>query len=150
MMLVKKTILVSLLFVFLCVFSVQKANAQKPVNWTKEQMMEPSQLAALLKEGKNLPIIYSVGPGATIPHSVHIGMTNDEANLASLKKHISALPKDAGIVLYCGCCPFEHCPNVRPAITAMKEQGFTNYKLLNLPKNLKTDWIDKGYPTVKQ
>jgi hypothetical protein len=113
-------------------------------------MMEPSQLAALLKEGKNLPIIYSVGPGATIPHSVHIGMTNDDANLFSLKKHISALPKDAGIVLYCGCCPFEHCPNVRPAITAMKEQGFTNYKLLNLPKNLKTDWIDKGYPTVKQ
>jgi len=23
---------------------------------------------------------------------------------------------------------------------------FTNYYLLNLPHNLKQDWIDKGYP----
>jgi hypothetical protein len=39
---------------------------------------------------------------------------------------------------------------VRPAIAALKTLQFSNYKLLNLPKNLKADWIDKGYPTVKQ
>jgi hypothetical protein len=27
---------------------------------------------------------------------------------------------------------------------------FTNYHLLNLPHNIKTDWISKGYPQVKE
>jgi hypothetical protein len=27
------------------------------------------------------------------------------------------------------------------------EMGFKNAKLLNLPKNIKTDWLDKDYPT---
>jgi thiosulfate/3-mercaptopyruvate sulfurtransferase len=26
---------------------------------------------------------------------------------------------------------------------------FTNYKLLNLSHNVKTDWLDKGYPTAQ-
>ena len=60
-----------------------------------------------------------------------------------------SIPKDTKVVVYCGCCPFEHCPNVRPAIDVLKEMKFTNYYLLNLSHNLKTDWIDKGYPTAK-
>jgi hypothetical protein len=28
--------------------------------------------------------------------------------------------------------------------------GFKNVKALELPENLKTDWIDKGYPTEKR
>jgi len=53
-------------------------------------------------------------------------------------------------VIYCGCCPFEHCPNVRPAFQLLNEMKFTNQKLLNLSTNLKTDWIDKGYPVAKK
>jgi thiosulfate/3-mercaptopyruvate sulfurtransferase len=144
----KKTFFVSLLF-FLTL-SASKAIAQNPVNWKAEDLLEPSALAAVLASGKTIPVIYSVGPGANIPNSIHIGMTNDDANLANLKKSLAALPKAKPVVIYCGCCPFEHCPNVSPAIAALKEMQFTNFKLLNLPKNLKTDWIDKGYPTVKQ
>ena len=128
----------------------QKIHAQSPVNWTKEDLMEPAELATVLAAGKDLPVIFSVGPGATIPHSVHIGMTNDADNLASLKKQLQDLSAEKTVVVYCGCCPFEHCPNIRPAIAVLKELNFTHYKLLNLPKNLKTDWIDKGYPTVKK
>lgn len=138
---------------FTCFFSVLallQAGAQNPINWTKDQLLEPQALAAVLASGKHIPVIFSVGPGASIPHSVHIGMTNDEANLASLKKRAGELPKNAAVVLYCGCCPFENCPNVRPAIAALKKAGLTNYKLLNIPSNLKKDWIDKGYPVVKQ
>lgn len=123
--------------------------AQNPVNWTDKQLMEPSDLAATLKSGKNLPKIFSVGPSAVIPNSIDIGMTKDAENMQKLKEQLSKLPKDTKIVVYCGCCPFEHCPNVRPAIAALKEMKFTNYYLLNIPKNIKTDWIDKGYP-VKQ
>lgn len=107
--------------------------------------MEPEALNAQLKKGKQLPVIISVGPGTTIPHSVGIGMVNDSTNLNKLKTYLAALPKNQPIVLYCGCCPFDHCPNVRPAISVLQQMKFTNYKLLNLPTNLKKDWIDKGY-----
>lgn len=138
--------------VFFCmtaIFFMLQAQSQQAENWTKKELMEPSVLAASIKEGKKLPTIFSVGPGASIPHSIAIGMTNDKANVARLKKQLASLPKTSSVVVYCGCCPFEHCPNVRPAIAALKEAGFTNYKLLNIPSNLKKDWIDKGYPTVK-
>lgn len=136
------------LFAFLFLIVCQ-SNAQNPVNWTKEQLMEPADLAKTLAEGNELPLILSVGPGASIPHSTAIGMTNDKENVDKLKKQLSGVAKDASIVVYCGCCPFEHCPNVRPAIATLKDLGYSNYKLLNLSHNLKTDWIDKGFPTVK-
>ena len=139
-----------LFLLLLPAFLWQKTAAQNPVNWTTEDLMEPSELATKLAAGKDLPVIFSVGPGASIPHSFHIGMTNDKANLGNLKKHLAELPTKSAVVIYCGCCPFEHCPNVRPAIAALKEMQFSNYKLLNLPKNLKADWIDKGYPTGKE
>ena len=131
-----------LVLFFLCGFLVQ---AQKEPNWTKEQLLEPADLNAVLKNGKDLPVIISVGPGASIPYSVGMGMTNDPANLEKIKQYLGTLPKNSSIVLYCGCCPFEHCPNVRPAINVLQQLQFTQYKLLNLPTNLKKDWIDKGY-----
>jgi len=121
--------------------------AQNPENWTSQQLMQPSSLAQLLKTNKNLPVIFCVGPGATIPNSVNVGMTRDKQNLDLFKSKLKPLPLNTSIVIYCGCCPFEHCPNVRPAIDVLKQMNFTNYKLLNLPHNLKTDWIDKGFPT---
>lgn len=139
----KRTLILFFSVLFFCA-----AKAQNPVNWTKDQLLEPAELAKTLAAGKDLPLLISVGPGASIPNSTAIGMTNDKDNVEKLKKQLSGVPKDAAVVVYCGCCPFEHCPNVRPAIAALKELGFSNYKLLNLPKNLKTDWIDKGYPTV--
>lgn len=122
--------------------------AQNPINWTEKQLMEPAELAAAIKENKNLPTIISIGPGSTIPYSTHIGMVNDKEGLSRLRTLLDKLPKDDKIVIYCGCCPFEHCPNVRPAISALKEKKFTNYFLLNIPKNMKTNWIDQGYPVA--
>jgi hypothetical protein len=111
--------------------------------------VEPADLAAKLKANKDLPIIFSVGPGAIIPHSIDIGMVKDEKNLEKFRDQISKLPKSANIIIYCGCCPFEHCPDVRPAIAMLQSMKFTNYLLLNLPDNIKTDWINKGYPVNK-
>ena len=129
-------------------FCTQNAGAQNPQNWTSKQLIEPSELAPVLKT-KNAPVIFSIGPAATIPNSIDIGMVKDKANLDKFKKQLSAFPKKTKIVVYCGCCPYEHCPNVRPAIDVLKEMKFTNYMLLNLPHNIKTDWIDKGFPTEK-
>jgi thiosulfate/3-mercaptopyruvate sulfurtransferase len=135
-----------IIFILASLFAT-KVSAQNPVNWTNDQLMPPSELAALIKEKKNVPLVFSVGPGATIPGSRSIGMVRDEENITKFKKQLDNLPKDTRIVVYCGCCPYEHCPNVRPAIQALKDLKFTNYMLLDLPHNIKIDWIDKGYPS---
>jgi thiosulfate/3-mercaptopyruvate sulfurtransferase len=138
------------LALLLCVLSFNKNSfAQNPENWTKDQLMQPADLAKIVEAGKDLPVILSVGPGAYIPHSVNIGMTKDKENLDKLKRELKTLPKNKKIVVYCGCCPFDHCPNVRPAIKMLKDMKFTNYQLLNLEHNIKTDWIDKGYPEAE-
>jgi thiosulfate/3-mercaptopyruvate sulfurtransferase len=116
-------------------------------NWTEDQLLEPSDLAATLKSGKNIPVIISVGPGATIPSSKDIGMIKEEENLKQFRALLLKLPRNTPVVVYCGCCPFDRCPNVRPAVDLLKELKFSDFKLLNLPHNIKTDWIDKGYPT---
>ncbi|MDQ6889937.1 MAG: rhodanese-like domain-containing protein [Bacteroidota bacterium] len=135
-------------FLFL-IIALENASAQNPINWTKDQLIEPSALAATIKSGKKLPFIFSVGPGAVIPNSIDIGMVKDESNMAKFKASVSKLPKSANIVLYCGCCPFEPCPNVRPALAFLKSEKYNNYHLLNLPHNIKTDWISKGYPSAQ-
>jgi thiosulfate/3-mercaptopyruvate sulfurtransferase len=127
----------------------EKLAAQNPVNWTNKQLIEPAKLAETIKSNKNLPLIFSVGPAAPIPQSKNIGTMKDEGNIARLKEQLASLPKNSKIVVYCGCCPYEHCPNVRPAVQLLKDMKFTNFQLLDLPHNIKTDWIDKGYPVVQ-
>jgi len=144
----KKTIFYFILAIIF--FTFQQCSAQKPVNWTPEQLIEPAALAKTIESNKDLPLIYCVGPGVVIPHSIDIGMTNDEKNVAKFKDSINNLPRNSNIVIYCGCCPFDHCPNVRPAIALLQQMKFTNYHLLDLPHNIKTDWIAKGYPQVKE
>ena len=135
--------------VFLSCFAFSHIHAQNPVNWTDDQLMKPADLAQTLRAEKDLPTLISIGPAALIPHSVNIGMVQEKENLAKLEKQLEPLPKQTSIVLYCGCCPYEHCPNVRPAMALLQKMHFTNYHLLDLPHNFKRDWIDKGYPVVR-
>lgn len=144
----KRKRLFSYLIGVLITLSFSQCKSQKTENWTKDQLMDPAALANTIKSNQNIPFIYCVGPGAVIPHSINIGMTEDKKNLEEFKASISKLPRTANIVIYCGCCPFAKCPNVRPAIAVLKEMKFANYHLLNLPDNIKTDWIAKGYPQI--
>lgn len=113
--------------------------------WTEKQLMSPADLVKIINDpNAQKPIVFSIGPGAVIKNSVDIGPAKE--NLQKLKQALGNLPKDANIVIYCGCCPFEHCPNIRPAFSLLNKMKFTNHKLLNLPQNIKVDWIDKGYP----
>ena len=115
--------------------------------WRADQLMEPSDLAKIIKDpAAKKPLIYSVGPGAAIKGSVEMGAAQEKANLNRLRVALNRLDRKTAIVILCGCCPFEHCPNVRPAFELLNEMKFENHKLLNLTRNLKVDWIDKGYP----
>ncbi len=123
--------------------------AQNAENWTAKQLMEPKDLADAITFKNNIPVIINVGPDAVIPQSIDAGMAKEKEGIKKLKSDLGKLSRDSKVVIYCGCCPFEHCPNVRPAINVLKEMKFTNYFLLNLPHNIKTDWIDKRYPVAK-
>jgi len=115
--------------------------------WTENQLMPPAELAKIIKDkSAQQPIVFSIGPGAIIKGSIDIGPAQEKENLNKLKQRLEKLPKNANIVIYCGCCPFAHCPNIRPAFQLLNEMKFTNQKLLSLQKNIKADWIDKGYP----
>ena len=115
--------------------------------WTEKQLMPPAELAAIINDDKSdKPIIFSIGPSAIIKGSINIGMTKEKENLDKLKQQLNKLPKDKNIIIYCGCCPFEHCPNIRPAFELLNKMKFTNQKLLNLPHNIKVDWINNNYP----
>ena len=126
-------------------YNAGSSNAQEP--WTKAQLMAPADLAALINNpGTKKPLIFSVGPGALIKGSADMGPVNEKENLDKLKTALGKLPKDTYLVVYCGCCPFEHCPNIRPAFHLLNDMKFSNARLLNLEHNIKTDWVSKGYP----
>ena len=117
------------------------------------QIVQPEDLAKQIA-GKDKPIVVCVAPkflydGAHVPGALFHGAASTEKGLADLKQWAAGVAKDANIVLYCGCCPITRCPNVRPALAALDEMGFTHVRVLWLPEDFHTDWIQKGYPTEK-
>lgn len=144
----KRNILIlGLISMVIGIFSFKNLQQQDNDPWRQDQLIEPSALAVILNDASaKQPIIYSIGFGGGIKNSIVEGPVKDSANLLKWKNELQKLPRDANIVIYCGCCPFEHCPNIRPAFKLLNEMGFTNQKLLDLSHNLKADWLDKGYP----
>ena len=86
---------------------------------------------------------------AHIPGSVFFGPAADAAAVQKLQKHMEALPRNRFVVVYCGCCLWSRCPNVKPAYEALHNLGFRKLKVLYIPDNLGTDWVNKGYPVEK-
>ena len=119
-------------------------------SWTKNDLMDPATLAALIKNSQAAkPLIFNIGVVEDIKGAKNMGAASEKENLTYFKKALKTLPKNSAIVVYCGCCPFERCPNIRPALQALKDGGFSRGKLLNLPTNIKKDWINKGYPLAE-
>ncbi len=137
---------------FLSPVSAQTSNLseslfKKENPWKESDLIQPLRLAAILENPKaKQPMIYNIGVSNDILHTKNVGAASETENLEKFKKQLTLLPKNTYIVIYCGCCPFEKCPNIRPAFTALQSLGFTNAKLLNLPVNLQTNWVKKGYP----
>ncbi|MDE3237269.1 MAG: rhodanese-like domain-containing protein [Bacteroidota bacterium] len=142
-----KLAIVALVLFSAGVLLASKTIQQKVEPWKPSQLIEPADLAKTIQDPQaKKPVIISVGPGAVIKGSIDMGMASNEKNLAKLKELLSKYDKNTNIVIYCGCCPFVHCPNIRPAFSLLNEMQFTNHKLLDLSTNVKVDWINKGYP----
>src|SRR5690348_10598759 len=96
--------------------------------------IQPQELVAHLAAK---PAIFQVGPNVLyrskhIPASLFAGPASKPEGLALLKSAVEKLPREREIVIYCGCCPWDHCPNVGPAIALLREMGFTRVKALYL------------------
>jgi hypothetical protein len=101
------------------------------------------------------PVVIQVGSRvfydqAHIPGSVYAGPGSQPAGLALLERSVAPLSKESFIVLYCGCCPWNRCPNIGPAFRRLHDLGYTQVKVLYLAQNFGDDWVAKGYPTERK
>jgi rhodanese-related sulfurtransferase len=116
------------------------------------QLLKPEALVQLLQtSSKDKPLILQVGSHmlfaqAHIPGSEYAGPGSQPAGIEQLQNRVNALSRKKLIVLYCGCCPWNHCPNLGPAFAKLREMSFTNVKVLYLANNFGADWAYKGYP----
>jgi len=148
-------------FAFALLFSslqmpAQFAGASAPAGSTLSipvaQILQPEALHHLmLTPVGEKPLILQVGSHLLyaeghIPGSEYVGPGSQPAGLKQLEDRVNALPRNKPIVLYCGCCPWNRCPNLGPAFAKLHEMGFTSVKALYLADNFGTDWAGKGYP----
>jgi 3-mercaptopyruvate sulfurtransferase SseA len=113
-------------------------------------VVQPKDLADQLAKGSK-PAIFQVGPNVLyrskhIPGAAYAGPASQTEGLEILKSAVANLPRSREIVIYCGCCPWDKCPNIKPAIEALKAMGFTHVTAMYSANSFKTDWIDPGYP----
>jgi len=118
-------------------------------------LIQPEELAAVLKNvTAPKPLILQVGfrilyAQAHIPGSEYAGPANEAAGLRSLTQRVAALNRDTAIVIYCGCCPWSHCPNVAAAYGALHALGFDRVKVLHIADSFGENWVNRGYPVVR-
>ena len=134
----------------------QGATTTKAEPWTSEQLLNADEFARELAATKEAsrPIILYVGfrtlfLGGHIPGAEFHGTASTEAGVASIRSWAASLPKNANLVIYCGCCPFDKCPNIRPAFVLLRDMGFTRIRVLRLPTSFAVDWAEKNYPIEK-
>lgn len=147
-MMIKQTVIAFLLWL-ICSHAWAQASSIPT-----SRLINPEDLVKLLQTGKEKPLMLQVGSHtlfgqAHIAGSEYVGAASTEAGLKQLRERVQSLPRNKFIVLYCGCCPWSHCPNVKPADDALSAMGFTSVKVLYIADNFGTNWVDKGYPTAK-
>lgn len=119
------------------------------------QLIQADELSKLLSapEGAK-PLVLQVGSHVLfdeghIKGAEYAGPASQEAGVKLLRDRVEKLPRTTFIVIYCGCCPWERCPNLGPAYKTLAEMGFTEVKALYLANNFGADWMNKGYAVEK-
>lgn len=126
-------------------------NTGTPID--SHHQIQPEELAKSLQSGQK-PVILYVGPHtlyaqAHIPGSEDMGPSAKPEGMEKLRSRAKSLPHDAMVVIYCGCCPWNVCPNIRPAYHELEKMGFTKVRVLYLATSFGNNWADKGYPVAK-
>jgi thiosulfate/3-mercaptopyruvate sulfurtransferase len=141
-------------FVLLSQPGPASAQHQPAASIPAADLIQPADLAATLKSASApKPLVLQVGfrklyAQAHIPDSEYVGAAGEEAGLQVLRNRVAKLTKDTAIVIYCGCCPWSHCPNIAAAYGALHALGFTQVKVLYIADNFGDDWVNLGYPVA--
>lgn len=138
----------------LVVFAQQPGARDELATGSKNVIQAPDLVKILNSSDANKPLVLYIGPSAFyqqahIPGAEFVGPAGRPEGLEKLRARAATLPHDKAIVLYCGCCPWDHCPNTHPAFRELHKMGFINVRVLQLPTSFGADWVDKGYPTAK-
>lgn len=121
--------------------------------WRGADVVTPKKLADSLN-ASHKPVVVCVGfdslfKAGHVQGAVYKGPARDANGLEDLKAWAKTLDPKREIVLYCGCCPWKQCPNIRPAFAALKAMGFTHIRVMEIVQDFPTDWTARGYPTEK-
>lgn len=116
--------------------------------WQASELIEVEPLLKLINSPNKaqVPTIINVGPMQNIKYAVTYGTASNDDAMAKIKTAATTMKKDKPVVVYCGCCKMENCPNVQPAYDYFISAGFKNVKVLNLKEDLAADWVAKKYP----
>ncbi len=120
----------------------------------ESDLIQPAALVAILESSsQRKPLVLQVGAHvlyvqAHIPGSEYVGPGEEDEGLEALRSRVAKLPRDTPIVIYCGCCPWDHCRNIGGAYAALQRLGFTGVKVLYLEYDFGSNWVDLGYPVA--
>lgn len=118
-------------------------------------VMQPEELVRIMQSGTNQkPIVLYVGPRMMyaqghVAGAEYIGPVGRPDGMQNLRARAKTLSHDAFVVIYCGCCPYDHCPNIQPAYQELQKSGFSKVRVLYLATSFGANWADKGYPVIK-
>jgi thiosulfate/3-mercaptopyruvate sulfurtransferase len=130
-------------------------DAGKAAELASAVQIEPEALAKMLQAARGeKPVVLQVGfknfyDQAKIPGSDYAGPGSKPEGLELLRKRVSSLQHKQLIVLYCGCCPWDKCPNAKPAYDELHAMGFTNVKVVHIADNFGSNWVNAGLPVTK-
>jgi thiosulfate/3-mercaptopyruvate sulfurtransferase len=132
-----------------CALTAQRRSSSRI---PQDQLIQPGALHRELQAGRH-PLILQVGSRmlfdeAHIPGAEYAGPASTPDGLEALRRHVAGVPRTRPIVLYCGCCPWEHCPNIAPAWLLLHHLGFTRIRALYLAHNFGADWVNRNYGAV--
>jgi rhodanese-related sulfurtransferase len=134
---------------------IQTPQPNPVAKWKPSELIRPDELISKIRgQAQSKPLIIFSGfisnyRAGHIPAAVFGGPASSAAGLETLKSAVEKVPKNREIVVYCACCPWDACPNVRPAFDALTQLGYKQVKGLVIPSNLEVDWLNKGYPLEK-
>jgi thiosulfate/3-mercaptopyruvate sulfurtransferase len=143
------TLLGVLMLLFASVLRAQSSDHVSATTIPHDQLIQPADLNRALQAHPHDLLILQVGSRVLfqeshIPGSEYTGPGSRSAGLDAVRVRVANLPRTQEIVIYCGCCPWDKCPNIAPAWQLLHQMGFTEARALYIGNNFGADWVAKG------
>jgi len=136
-------------------YAVPSSISASAPEWKDARQISPLELEKKLSgPAAGRPVVLQVGfkvlyEGGHVPGAIFAGPASTAEGAARLRAEASKIARDREVVIYCGCCPWEKCPNVHPAYEELRKMGFSRLVVLLIPQDFAHDWIGAGLPVQR-